>query len=192
MLIGKIDNANGESIQTAFKMGGLIVAPMASYWVVSTKGRRQVIEIERNDRSVRLGYLRSVAPVVAGFLGYGAVTSQSLAFAVLASATVALWLWSLLGAGRLPARERLRRQLRFDLIGTGMPPDLLPYETTEAMRDQLLTRWLDQHPGESWEAAIGRGETSELLFHLAEYYERGWMADEVYERLQRERAVELA
>ncbi|HSS03092.1 MAG TPA: hypothetical protein VLM79_38785 [Kofleriaceae bacterium] len=72
--------------------------------------------------------------------------------------------------GRLPPQERERRELLRRVSGIGAPPELMPAQMLDEMREDLADAWY-RAEDRDWREAILAGAASEVLVALADYYQ---------------------
>jgi hypothetical protein len=120
---------------------------------------------------VVLGYLRTPLWFSAAMLAAPAMFAGEwlvlLPVAALLAAAAAVLTFAV---GRLSPGERARRELLRRVAGLGAPPELLPEDMLEQLREDLADAWYREHRTD-WRDAIRRGAASEVLVALADYHQ---------------------
>ena len=169
---GAIERVGPEAIVTSFWCVVVPVWAGNSFYRFRTRdGIETRFEIARQRKSIVLGYARTplwfsaiilAAPVI--FAGRW----WSLVPIVAALAGVAAVLTFVVG--RLPPEERERRELLRRVAGVGAPPELMPAQILDEIREGLADAWY-QAENRDWRDAIPAGMASEVLVALADYYQ---------------------
>lgn len=180
---GRVERLGDEAIETEFWCVVVPVWPLASVYA----GPRGAVPIPLHRRSVIAGYLRVTTWLAALIVGLPGLVDPARWAALLpagaALAIAAAWLtW---GYGRLSRDEHARRALLRRVAGIGAPPELLPIDVRDEVREALVDRWLARGGARPWADAIVDGVADELLVALAEYHGRHALAARARERLAR-------
>lgn len=185
--VGKIDRLETESIATRFFCVVVPLWPSHSlYRTRSNDGREVAIKLPLQLRSVVLGYLRATLGLAAAVL-VSAAFAGSARFAPLVFVGVLLAAFAAMltfGAGRLGPEERERRMLLRRVVGMGAPPELLPADLADSIREDLVETWGSQSRI-AWDDAIASGTASELLVAIADYHRRPTLVARARQNLAR-------
>jgi hypothetical protein len=171
--VGRVDRLDSECVVTEFFHFIIPLWPRRTslYTFRTRAGEASQFEIPRVGRSVMLGYLRTPLWLAALVLAIPAMFDFErwklvLAIAIgLAAIAVVLTFF----AGKLAPAERERRARLRRVAGIGAPPELIPHQMLEDIREELADAWFREHELD-WRDSIHRGVASETLVVLAEYY----------------------
>jgi hypothetical protein len=169
---GAVERIGPESIVTSFWWVIMPVRAGKSFYRFRTReGNEHRFEIPRHRQSVVLGYLRTplwfsalMAAAPAMFAGEWLLLLPVAAALAIAAAVLTF------AVGRLSPGERARRELLRRVAGIGAPPELMPDDMLQQLREDLAHAWFREHRTE-WRDAIRRGIASEVLVALADYYQ---------------------
>ena len=188
---GEVDGIKRESIKTKFFMLGLPLIPLESYYCLeSTQQGERGFPISLNTKSVIIAYVR-------WWFGMGSILGIIMAFIIedfillLPSIIGLLIALSTIWIGRLPPKEKLRRQILINSIGVGAPPDLLPENLVVELGDKLENIWkviaensdLENWPNISSLNSIPKA-TLPWLFSLALYRKNNKIAEEAWKLIE--------
>jgi hypothetical protein len=169
---GAIERVGPEAIVTSF---WCVVVPVwagnSFYRFCTRDGVETRFEIARQRKSVVLGYVRTPLWFSAMILAAPVMFAGrwwSLVPIVAALAGVAAMLTFIVG--RLPPEERERRELLRRVAGVGAPPELMPAQILDEIREGLAQAWY-RAENRDWRDAIPVGVASEVLVALADYYQ---------------------
>lgn len=169
---GAVERLGPEAIVTSFWHVVMPLRAGKSFYRYRTfEGEAGRFEVPRHRQSVVLGYVRTplwlAAIIFAAPALFGAERWALLPIGVaLAAAAAALTFV----AGRLSPGERERRALLRRVSGLGAPPELLPPSMRDEIREHIADAWFHERRID-WRGAIYRGDASEVLVALADYYQ---------------------
>ncbi len=188
---GKVDSINQESIQTKFFMLGLPLIPLESFYCLRmTPKGIQGFPIKLNLKSVLMAYLRWWGGIASFMLLLFGFVSEDyyllpLGFLVGAIAVSTIWL------GRLSKKEKNRRQVLVNIVGMGIPPNLLPPDTVSKINANLENAWGKSTYSsyqENWRNISSIKSVPinmlPLLFCLAMYNKKDQTAEEVWQVIE--------
>jgi hypothetical protein len=169
---GLVEQMGSEAIVTEFFEVIVPVRAGKSFYRFRTRaGEFRRFEIPRHRRSVVLGFVRTplwlatvvlLTPAFVDLARWWPFVLLGLAFGAVAA-------FATFRAGQLDGAERERRELLARVVGLGAPPELIPEDMLEEMRDDLADAWFHETQIE-WRQAIHDRVASETLVALAEYH----------------------
>jgi hypothetical protein len=178
MFLGTVESLGTESIQTKFFIVGVPLVPLSSHYVVKETYRGiNGFDIPLNGKSVGLAYLRTASWLVALLCGlfYYLQDSYERRGSDLLGWTIGAGVFAIVSTfvlGRLSKSEKLRRTMLKLLTGTGAPPELLPADIRDRIKETLLGEWKKDKGDAPWDREIENGKGDAVLFALAEYHGR--------------------
>ncbi|MEO8699035.1 MAG: hypothetical protein ABI867_03295 [Kofleriaceae bacterium] len=175
---GVVDRLGSERVATEFFCFIIPVVARGSYYAYANRdGEACTFDIPRDRRSVFLGYTRTPLWLLACFFATPALFDFArwkylLVIATLLAATAAVLTFAM---GKLSPGERERREMLKRITGLGAPPELMPADMLDQIREDLSDEWFHR-TDTPWRDSIRRGEADETLVVLAEYYREPQLA----------------